>query len=181
MAITNAALADQITALVAAWRLRDTEYATWLAGTATGGPFSDGRYPLTDYLGTVIYVKCPAALQASVDGVVTGAQGYSTSASSSASGAAGSATAASTAAGLALTYRDAAISARDVALNYRNEAATSAAALTALAGKFLQGTSGPEGIVSSSPGVFFTRTDTGAAYIKATGTGNTGWRQLALV
>lgn len=76
MSITNATLAADVSELVTYWRLRDQEYATWLAGTPTGGPFGDGRYPLTNYLYQTIYVKCPAALQASVNGVVDSAQSY---------------------------------------------------------------------------------------------------------
>lgn len=124
MSITNAALAQKITELVAYWRTRDTEYANWVSGAATGGPYADGRFPLTGILGNVSYVKSPAALQASVDGVVDSAEAYRDEAQGHAAVASAAQTAAVTARDLALSYQTGAQAARDLALSYKNFAAS---------------------------------------------------------
>lgn len=38
------------------------EFADWAAGSASGGPNKDGKYPLTDRYGTVTMAACPARL-----------------------------------------------------------------------------------------------------------------------
>jgi hypothetical protein len=124
MPITNAALAQQITELVAYWRNRDSEYAAWVSGGATDGPYGDGRFPLTGLYGTVGYVKSPAALQASVDGLVASALAYAADASDSADAAAGSVLAAQAARDAALGYQTGAQAARDLALSYKSFAAS---------------------------------------------------------
>lgn len=43
------------------------------------------------------------------------------------------------------------------------------------------GVGAPEGSVAAAPGVFYMRTDSFALFIKRTGTGNTGWSEVALV
>ena len=125
--ITNAQLAAQISELVAYWRTRDLEFQGWLAGSATGGPYSDGRYPLTDYLETTYYVKSPAALQQSVTGMVNSASSYATAAAASQAAAATSKTGADTARDVAVAARDAAVAARDAASTSQSTAATLAA------------------------------------------------------
>jgi hypothetical protein len=106
--ITNAALAQQISELVTYWRTRDLEFAEWLGGTPTGGPYGDGRYALTDYLGVTQYLYCPAALESGV--------------TSSASSAAVQAALASASKATALIAQAAAEAARDLTLSYRNSA-----------------------------------------------------------
>lgn len=127
MAITNATLANQIAALVAYWKTRDEEFATWLSGDADGGPYADGRYVLSDWLGTVRYTKSPARLEADVTGLVNSASSYADAAAASATGAASSASAAAGSAAGATTARTAAEAARDLALAYRDTAANSEA------------------------------------------------------
>lgn len=119
-----AQVAQQITALVAYWKTRDEQFQSWLGGSATGGPFMDGRFPLTDYTNRVYYVKSPAALQASVDTLTAAADGALQQARSAATRseqardgavvARGGAEAARDAAG---GFRDEALAARDVATN----------------------------------------------------------------
>lgn len=105
MSLTNAQLAQKISNLIDTWRIRDTEYANWVSGTADGGPYLNGTYPLTTYLGDISYVKSPAALQASVDGPVASALVYR----DEAQGHAATASAA----------QSAAVAARDLALSYQ--------------------------------------------------------------
>lgn len=57
------------------WDLVQVEMREWLNGTATGGPFGDGRYPLTDLEGVVHYVPCPAAFQSDVSNTLSNADG----------------------------------------------------------------------------------------------------------
>jgi hypothetical protein len=157
MAITNSALAQQISDMVAYWRTRDIEYAEWVAGTETGGPFSDGTYPLSDYNLNVFYVKSPAALQASVDGIVDSAEVFADAADASAIAAAASAAAAAASAGLALGYRDDALASSDLADAHRISAANAeanAAAYAAAAEASASQTSAPFwdlGLITESP------------------------------
>ena len=44
----------------------------------------------------------------------------------------------------------------------------------------LSGVGSPEGVATASPGQTYTRTDTGGFWHKVTGTGNTGWNELAV-
>lgn len=126
MTITNTMLASQISELVAYWKTRDTELQAWMSGAATGGPYGDGRFPLTDYTGTVYYAKSPLALQASVTGLVSSASSYASAASASSASSATAKTASEAARDLALSYRNAAQAARDLAYTYQQNAATSA-------------------------------------------------------
>lgn len=59
---TNAQLAVRISDLVSNWNAHIGEHRDWLAGSATGGPNSDGRFPLTDAGGTTTLVESPARL-----------------------------------------------------------------------------------------------------------------------
>jgi hypothetical protein len=92
---TNAQLTQQINNLLAAWNQREAQFRDWLAGTPTGGPNGDGRYPLSDASGVTQLVDCPAKLADTVGGPA----GLST-----------------TARLLAETARDVAITARDRAI-----------------------------------------------------------------
>ena len=42
----------------------------------------------------------------------------------------------------------------------------------------LTGTGSPEGVLSANPGALYYATDTGAFYVKGSGTGSTGWVAL---
>lgn len=127
MAISNAQLAQQISDLVDYWRTRDLQFAEWLGGTPTGGPFGDGRFPLTDYLGVIQYLFCPAALESGVTSSASTAAVQAALAGAAKDAALVAQAAAESARGLALSYQVAAQSARDTALMYRDTAASHAA------------------------------------------------------
>jgi hypothetical protein len=61
---TNAAIANQMAALLTAWQAREDQLRTWLAGVAAGGPNANGTYPLTDASGFVRQVSCPDQIRA---------------------------------------------------------------------------------------------------------------------
>lgn len=42
------------------------EFTDWMTGTATGGPNSDGTFPLTNRYGVVIFAKSPARLASEI-------------------------------------------------------------------------------------------------------------------
>lgn len=130
---TIASVVAQMSTLVDSWNVYTTQLRNWLAGTATGGPGSDGSYPLTDDQGDTFLVPSPAAQAARVDAVVDSAEAYSTSASSSAAAAATSAMNADTSEGKAATHRDDAQASATLAETYATAAGNSAA--SALASK----------------------------------------------
>ena len=41
----------------------NVNFRAWMSGEAGGGPFGDGRYPLSDGMGNTVYVKCPAQIE----------------------------------------------------------------------------------------------------------------------
>jgi len=59
---TSASIAESVASLVQKWALREDNLRIWLAGEKNGGPFSDGRYPLTGPNGEIQYVYCPNTL-----------------------------------------------------------------------------------------------------------------------
>src|SRR5262245_6453388 len=120
MALTNATLANQISEMVNHWRTRDVQFAEWLSGTASGGPYGDGRYALSDYLGAVRYTLAPAALESSVSGSAAASSAAAAASAVAQALAETARNAAETARGLALTYRDAALAAADLAQTYRD-------------------------------------------------------------
>lgn len=122
MSISNAALAAQISAMVEQWRDREVEFATWVNGEADGGPYGDGRYPLTDYLGNVQYVPCPAALVSGTTGSAASAGEAQVAAEAAQAAAEAAQTSAETASGSAAGYRDEAEAARDLAAAHRASA-----------------------------------------------------------
>lgn len=61
--ITTAGLANKVSDLLVRWQNREAEYANWAGGTVNGGPNGNGTYPLTDALGNMAYVACPAKQQ----------------------------------------------------------------------------------------------------------------------
>src|SRR5687767_4735327 len=105
MSITNAVLAQKISDLIDAQRNRELEFQAWLSGAADGGPGSDGRFPLTDYLGVVRLTYSPTALEDSVGLSASSAADSAVDASTFADAAAASVTAAQTARDLALSYQ----------------------------------------------------------------------------
>ena len=127
MALSNAQLAQQISELVNYWRTRDVQFAQWLGGTPSGGPYGDGRYPLTDYLGVIQYLYCPAALESSVTSSASSAAAQAALAGASKDAALSAQAAAETARTFADEYKTAAQAARDLTLQYRDEAANSQA------------------------------------------------------
>lgn len=54
---TNAQLAAQVTAALQKINAREAQYRDWLAGTATGGPNGDGRYPITNTAGETFLLE----------------------------------------------------------------------------------------------------------------------------
>ena len=73
VSITTVGLANQVSALLTSWQVRENEYKVWTAGNALSGFRSDGTpaspagadslagyYPLSDLTGAVTYVACPA-------------------------------------------------------------------------------------------------------------------------
>lgn len=125
--LSNAALAQQISTLVAAWNAREAEFRNWVGGTATGGSNSDGKYPLSDFLGNSSLVSCPAALASSVSGPAVAAANSAAAALASANTAGNSATAATTSATNAGTALTATQVARDLAITAKSNAQTYAA------------------------------------------------------
>jgi len=87
MSFTNAQLATKISDLIDYWSVFSAEYSNWLGGTVTGGPGSDGDYPLTDYIGNESLVACPAKLEDDVLGYVGLASASETAAAASAAAA----------------------------------------------------------------------------------------------
>lgn len=110
--LSNAGLAQRVNDLVSRWDVREKQYSDWLAGTAIGGPYGDGRYPLTSSSGSIYYIKCPAALQAEVDGPASTVGSQAAASAASATAANASATAAVTSANQATNQRNQAVDAK---------------------------------------------------------------------
>lgn len=106
--ITNANLAQQVSDLLAKWQTRETQMQAWIGGTATGGPFANGTYPLTDVLSNTVYTPSPAALVSGVGVSVASAAAQAAAAAASATSAASSATGAAASASTATTQATAA-------------------------------------------------------------------------
>lgn len=138
MAITNATIAQQVADLIEHWDGFNQEYADWLGGSVSGGPSSDGAYPMTDYSGNVSLVDSPAKLADSVNSVVTGAAAHKTAAQAAETAAVSAKddavlaeTGAQTAETSSIAARDAALAAQSAAETARATAiAQAAAALT---------------------------------------------------
>lgn len=69
MTISNAELAQDIVDLIGLFDAREIELQGWMTGPVNGGPNGDGTYPLTDRLGTTIFAKSPAQLEAELFGI----------------------------------------------------------------------------------------------------------------
>ncbi len=120
-------LAWQMSTLIDRWRTYTDQMKNWLGGTADGGPNHDGKYPLTDALGTTYMVLCPAGQEAQVETNATSAGAKATDAVNAANAAAASAASAVSARDVAMTFAESAQAARDMAQTYMNAAGTSAA------------------------------------------------------
>jgi hypothetical protein len=128
---TNAQLSQQITELLAAWNQREAQFRAWLAGTPTGGPNGDGKYPLSNASGNTQLVDCPAKLSDTVGGpasVSLTARLLSEAARDASVAARDRAVTAETA---STVLRNQALSHRDMAKVYRDDAAAFAAGLSA--------------------------------------------------
>lgn len=134
------------------------EFTTWMTGTRTGGPASNGYYPLTNRYGVVGQFACPALLaygyedaQAQATAAAASASAANTSknaAATSATGAAGSATAANTSKNAAATSATNAATSETNALASKNAAATSET--NALASKNAAATSEANALTSKN-------------------------------
>jgi hypothetical protein len=113
--------------LIDRWNIYTTQLRNWLGGTVTGGPYGDGRYPLTDSYGVTFFVPCPAAEAERVDGVVGSASSFSTLAEASKVAAGVAKVAAEDARNVTLTYRDSALASKNLAETYMNTAGSHAA------------------------------------------------------
>lgn len=127
MPITNAALAQQVSDLLGKWGAHETELSTWAAGTATGGPYMDGRYPLTGPFGTILYLACPAAMDARVTGATNSASSYAAAAQLSQAACDAAKLATFDARDLALVYKVAAEAAKTAAQTAATASANSEA------------------------------------------------------
>jgi hypothetical protein len=132
--MSDAALAAQVSELVDLWRTREVEMKAWLAGTPTGGPNDDGRYPLTAADGTSYLVACPAKLADLVEGPAASAAAAALAASADLASALAALGEAEVAADLAGTRVATVTALRDQTMGYRDQAATHAAAALTSAG-----------------------------------------------
>lgn len=77
--LSNDALAARVATRFTEWQQFVDQVNTWKAGTANGGPNSDGEYPLTDPLGNEYLLPCPAKVAAdAATAVVTASSAVST-------------------------------------------------------------------------------------------------------
>jgi hypothetical protein len=58
----SADLAAQVADLLQRQRNREDQMVAWLSGSATGGPNSDGHYPVTTLAGETMLIPCPALI-----------------------------------------------------------------------------------------------------------------------
>lgn len=146
--ITNAQLAAQIQALIQSWQTRENQMIAWLSGSAGGGDYSNGTYPLSDAFGNVKYVESPAQMETDVTNTVDSATMQAGAAAASATAASSAQAAAITARNLASTYATNAAASATQAGNSQSAAASSAA--STLAYKNAAGTSATSAAISAS-------------------------------
>lgn len=72
---TNGALAAQYADLLAKSQAREAELQAWLTGTVTGGPNSNGYYPVSDLNGNSVLIPCPALIRPPEDQAIQTADG----------------------------------------------------------------------------------------------------------
>lgn len=121
MALTNAQLSADISALIASVDDWQKTYSDWLGGTATGGPNHDGRYPLKNAQGIASLYFCPAALASTVTGPSEAAAANAAAAVHAQQAAEAAATLATTKATFANASTVASQAARDLTLIYKNQ------------------------------------------------------------
>ncbi|AWH32233.1 hypothetical protein [Stenotrophomonas sp. SAU14A_NAIMI4_8] len=124
---SQAQLAQQMSDLLTRFQTFTKQQKEWLAGTPSGGPEGDGRYPLTDYLGTTYLVPCPALDSARVKGEVDSAKDYAAQASAAMASSQTFLTQSSLARDLANDFAQAALASRDLSQMYADQAGTHAA------------------------------------------------------
>lgn len=124
---SQAQLAQQMSDLLMRFQTFTKQQKEWLAGTPSGGPEGDGRYPLTDYLGTTYLVPCPALDSARVEGEVDSARDYAAQASTAMTASQSFLTQSSLARDLANDFAQAALASRDLSQMYADQAGTHAA------------------------------------------------------
>lgn len=125
--VTNAELASAIQQVIAQVDAREDELLAWQAGTSTGGPFGDGRYPITNLLGETDHFKSPARLQYEVSLLTDAAAGAVATAEAARDAAQAAETNATSEADRAASERATAATKRDEAQTFRDEAANSEA------------------------------------------------------
>lgn len=125
--VTNAQLAAQLAEFLANSDPRERELRDWQSGTALGGPFSDGRYPITNFLGEVYYYKSPAALVNEVDSTTSGALAHKLGAETAQTAAEAALASTVTAVSEALGHADQSEIYKDIALAAEVNAANHAA------------------------------------------------------
>lgn len=132
--VSNAELATALQSVIAQVDAREDQLLAWQAGTATGGPYADGRYPIANLLGELGYYKSPARLAYEVGLLTTSASGAlasciaakaaaeaaASTADTRATAAAASASTATTKASEADTFRQQAANSEANALTHRN-------------------------------------------------------------
>lgn len=107
------------------WQTRETEFSAWLAGSAAGGPASDGRYPLTDpATGQAQLVPCPARIDQLLAAGSSGATAQQAANQAQ--------TAAATAGNDAISAADARAAAEAARLDAKSSASVAEAALAAM-------------------------------------------------
>ncbi|WP_164114848.1 hypothetical protein [Stenotrophomonas maltophilia] len=124
---SQAQLAQQMSDLLTRFQTFTKQQKEWLAGTPSGGPEGDGRYPLTDYLGTTYLVPCPALDSVRVEGEVDSAKDYAAQASAAMASSQTFLTQSSLARDLANDFAQAALASRDLSQMYADQAGTHAA------------------------------------------------------
>lgn len=113
--LSNGQLAQRVNDVVVFIQSRHGQLDEWMNGVVDGGDFSNGTYPLTDYLGETIYVRCPAQLEQEVNGLTGSASSAQTAAEAAQVQAALSAAASLSSESNATILRDAAVAAQAAA------------------------------------------------------------------
>ena len=124
---TNAQLTQQISDLLNSWNTREDQFRAWLAGTSTGGPNGDGKYPLSDAAGNVELVACPALLEDRVAGPAADALFQRNRADIAAQAALAARTRARDAETQVISLHGETLTNRDLTAMYRDDAAAHAA------------------------------------------------------
>lgn len=122
---TNAQLAQSISDLIADDVVIKDQLRSWLAGVVGGGPNSDGKYPLTDYQGTIITIESPAQMADNVTGAVADAETAQAAAETAQTAAELAETNAQSSEDDATTAETGSVAAKDTAVSAASDAASS--------------------------------------------------------